>query len=57
MTVKTMFLGIALATSEPIRASFLQKETRPVVHVLDDLVCPPTFYINVDEKVWILRLS
>ena len=56
MTVRTMFLGIALATSEPIRALFSQKEPRPVVHVLEDLVCPPTFYINVDEKVWILRL-
>jgi hypothetical protein len=51
-----MLLGIALAASEPIRSLFSQQEPKPVVHVVKDVQCPPHFYINVDERVWALRL-
>jgi len=51
-----MVFGIALAVSEPVLSLFSRKEPKPVVHVLEEVPCPPCSYIKIDEKVWILQL-
>ena len=57
MTVRAILLGFALATSEVIRELFHHDQPKAVIDILDSLPYPQYFYINIDEKVFALKIS
>jgi hypothetical protein len=57
MTVRAILLGFALATLEVNRELFHHDQPKAVIDILDSLPCPQYFYINIDEKVFALKIS
>jgi hypothetical protein len=54
--VRALILGFSLAASEALRKLFRARHPAAVVHVLAKVPEPEYFYINVDQKVFALRL-
>jgi hypothetical protein len=56
MHLRAMLFGFALATSDAVRKLFSTDPPKAVVHVLDDVQCPPYFYVKIDERVFAVKL-
>ena len=56
MTTRALMFGLALATSDAIRRLFHRRHPTAIVHVLREIPEPQYFYINVDERVFALKL-
>jgi hypothetical protein len=56
MAARALIFGFALAASEAIRRLFHFRHPTAVIHVLREIPEPRYFYINVDQKVFALKL-
>jgi hypothetical protein len=56
MTLRTLIFGFVLAASEGIRRVFRVRHPTVVIRLLREIPEPQFFYINIDEKVFALRL-
>ena len=55
MTVRAIVFGVALAATEPVRRFFALGQRKAAVYVLQDVECPPCFYIRIDDQVFAVR--
>ena len=56
VTVRAIIFGFALATTEAAREFFQPKQPKAVIHVLDEVECPPFFYLRIDDRVIAVKL-
>jgi len=56
MTLRALVVGFVIATSEPVYRLFEPEHPKTVVQFIQDVECPPCFYIRIDEQVFEVML-
>jgi hypothetical protein len=56
MTIRAFVVGFVLATREAVREFFDTEHPKAVVEFVQDVQCPPYFYIKIDEQVIAVKL-
>jgi hypothetical protein len=56
MTIRAIVFGFALSTFDVARGLFPAEQRKAVIHVLDELGCPPCFYLRIEDQVFAVAL-
>jgi len=56
MNTRALMFGLALATCDAIRTFFHRRHPTAIIHILRKIPEPQYIYMNVDEKVFPLKL-